>query len=487
MFSLCFLLSLSLLLLHLMQIKGLSPCPSFAPSSSSASQQSRGSSPPTSFTTECSDENQWTTEAKPRKVPWPQLPKPAKRIPRPITLYNETLIDNYRWMHQIDNDPDVRTYIEAEAEYTRSWIHYSGIEALQKQLEKEIQQIKNRMTTEGFLDDSDSDDASDNADPLKEKKPKKRLEGTQFWDIDSWRYWLDAAEGDYGVYKRRPIPENGYFRAMLQKRTEYMPSPAFDYALLTLNTQVTTDKYFGGCSDGAQTARGVYANDVGSINVQTVLDVNRIAKGQKKDGDKGEFSFGSIEIQPRYTFLRRSIPSADGAMERPKEPEYMFVAYTFDTSGDERYKIKITSIANAPQELDSDPNVDEGVYVMKECLTTGSGSLGSVLDNAGPETRWLKIGRSLYLYFTKLDTKGLSREVWRVLVESFDQDQARFGCGEDELKPELVMREEDERNVLALSQTNDHRFLLIEVIDRDDCYTSSYSAQRLTVICYYGN
>ncbi|KFH63989.1 hypothetical protein MVEG_09814 [Podila verticillata NRRL 6337] len=438
-----------------MQIKALSPCPSSVPFSCSASQQSPGSSQPILFTTE---RIQWTTEAKP-KVPRPQLPKPAKRIPRPITLYNETFIDNYHWMHQIDKDPDVRTYIEAEAKYTKSWIHYSGIEALQKQLEKEMQQIKNRMT-EGFLDDDDSEDANDNDDPFKEKKPKKRLESIQFWDIDRWRYWLDATEGDYGVYKRRPIPENGYFRAMQQKRADYMPS--LDYTELALNTQAATDENFGGCSNGAQTAGGLYASDMGSINVEVVLDVNRIAKEEKKDGDKGEFSFGSIEIQPEYTFLRRSIPSADGAMERPKEPKYTFVAYTFDTSGDERYKIKVTSISNAPSELGRDPNIDKGVHVMKECLTTGSGSLGSVMDNAGPETRWLKIGRSLYLYFTKLDTKGLSREVWRVLVESFDQDQACFGCGEDELKPELVMREDDERNVLALSQTNDHRFLLIE-------------------------
>ncbi|KAG0025687.1 hypothetical protein BGZ81_006967 [Podila clonocystis] len=406
---------------------------------------------------------------KPKKGPRPQLPKPAKRIPRPITLHNETLIDNYRWMHQIDKDPDVRAYINAEMEYTKSWVHYSGIEKLQKQLEKEMQQIKNAMVTESFLDglddDNDIENDHDGSSEILKKPSKKRLEGTQFWDIDRWRYWLDSTEGDYGVYKRRPIPENGYLRAMQQKRAEYMPSPAFDYGQSNLNTHASSGAYFGGCSDGAQTAQGFYASDV-PISVQTVLDVNHIAKKQKQHSDQGEFSFGSIEIQPRYTFLRRSIPSEeDSIIERPEEPEYTFVAYTFDTSGDERYKVKITTIANAPPEYGNVPNVNDRTYTMKECLITGSGSLGSALDNAGPETRWLKIGRSLYLYFTKLDTKGLPREVWRVLVESFDTnpDQGQgFSCGEDELNPELVMREEDERNVLALSQTNDHRYLLIE-------------------------
>ncbi|KAG0091605.1 hypothetical protein BGZ92_000275 [Podila epicladia] len=405
---------------------------------------------------------------KPKKVPRPQLPKPAKRIPRPITLHNETLIDNYRWMHQIDKDPDVRAYIDAEEKYTKAWIHYSGIEKLQKQLEKEMHQIKHAMITESFLDDLDDDNGIENGPESSSERPKKptkkRLEGTQFWDIDRWRYWLDSTEGDYGVYKRRPIPANGYLRAMEQKRAEYMPSPAFDYGLSSLHAY-TSDEYFGGCSNGAQTAQGLYANDV-PINVQLVLDVNHVAKEQKQHGDQGEFSFGSIEIQPRYTFLRRSIPTEDdGTVERPKEPEYTFVAYSFDTSGDERYKVRITSIADAPAEHGNVANGDGSAYTMKECLITGSGSLGSALDNAGPEMRWLKIGRSLYLYFTKLDSKGLPREVWRVLVESFDpnQDQEQGPrCGEDELKPELVMREEDEKNVLALSQTSDHRYLLIE-------------------------
>ncbi|KAF9338285.1 hypothetical protein BG006_006627 [Podila minutissima] len=451
-----------------MQIKALSPCPSFTPPSSSTSQKSSLSSPPTSFTTESSDGTQWAMTTKPKKVPRPQLPKPAKRIPRPITLHNETLIDNYRWMHQIDKDPDVRAYIDAEEKYTKAWIHYSGIERLQKQLEKEMHQIKKAMVSKSFLDDLDDDNdiesGHEGSTENPKKPPKQRLEGTQFWDIDRWRYWLDSTEGDYGIYKRRPIPHNGYLRAMEQKRAEYMPSPTFDYGLSSLHAH-TSDEYIGGCSNGAQTAQGLYASDV-PISVQVVLDVNHIVKEQKQHGGQGEFSFGSMEIQPRYTFLRRSIPSEeDGAVEGPKEPEYMFVAYTFDTSGDERYKVRITSIVDAPPDHGNIPNVDGSAYTMKECLITGSGSLGSALDNAGPETRWLKIGRSLYLYFTKLDSKGLPREVWRVLVESFDpnQDQERgFCCGEDELKPELVMREEDEKNVLALSQTNDHRYMLIE-------------------------
>jgi protease II len=104
---------------------------------------------------------------------------------------------------------------------------------------------------------------------------------------------------------------------------------------------------------------------------------------------------------------------------------------------------------------------------------------GSILKDAGLETRWVKLDQDLFLYFTRLDPKGLPREVWRVKVNSSDasNNDARLSFEQDSKKktrnkprrspklvPELVMRENDERNVLSISQTNDKRFILIEVL-----------------------
>ncbi|KAG0343718.1 hypothetical protein BG004_005055 [Podila humilis] len=461
---------------------------------SKAPQHLPDSSPPTSLPIGNIEEiDEWPLVRNPKrnkrkKLPRPQLPNAAKRIPRPLTLHNETLIDNYYWMHQIEMDPDVRAYIDLEANYVKSWIHYSGIENLQTQLEQEITQIKNAMTAKTFIDDFENDDGDGDGDGDEDeeteirspktsestmKNTKSRLEGTQFWDVDHWRYWLDLSEGDYGVYRRRPVPENGYHRTVQQKRTQYMNSQQFVYHETTWgdsHTQPSSHDVegIGGCSGGSQIAQTPFSGDtVTSAGVETVLDVNKIAKQSKMNGDSnGDFIFGSIEVQPRYTFLRRSIPSEYGDVERPREPERTFVAYTFDTSGDERYKINITTVANEPGHL-TVADVDSEYSAANKCSVAGlSGSLGSVLDNAGPETRWLKIGRSLYLYFTRLDSKGLRREVWRVLVESFDhlsdRTEREFICVDDEPKPELVMREEDERNELTLAETNDRRFFLIE-------------------------
>ncbi|KAF9428326.1 hypothetical protein BGZ94_002761 [Podila epigama] len=428
-------------------------------------------SPPVSATTEPS----CSSFEKRKKVPLPRLPEPAKRIPRPLTLHNETLIDNYRWMHQIEKDPDVKAYIEAESQYLKSWIYHSGVERLQKQLETEIDQIKNGISTLDHLnavytgDDHDNNKMSnlvEGQESLK-KKTKHRLEGAKFWDIDRWRYWLDSSEGDYGVYKRRPIPDNGYYRAMERKRSEYMSTLALDNEDMSDSNSHDDQQpmpwdidQFGGCSNGAQTMRGSFASEKEAAEVQVVLDINRIAKEYQQYKD---FAFGTIEVQPRATFLRRSIPSTDDiTTTRPKEPDYMFVAYSFDIVGDERYKIKLATIDNAqpgPGHVKSDQSGQSGNS--GECARAQV-PLDMMLENAGPDVRWLKIGRSLYLYYTKLDSKGLAREVWRVLVESFDNTHCNGRKGEEEPTPELVLREEDERNVVGLSITNDRRFLLIE-------------------------
>ncbi|KAF9288050.1 hypothetical protein BGZ88_008349 [Linnemannia elongata] len=478
----------------------------------------------------------------------PKLPHLAKRIPRPITLYNETLIDYYHWMHYLDQDPDVETYIQAESEYTAAWIAQSGIEGLQKQLNLEVSQIKASMAAQPKRGDRPSLDASD--DDLMQtsdgpsgsrsdmKKPNvEHLERTRFWDVDRWRYWLDGTVGDYGVYKRRPISANAYQKTMeLARQTYMMPRPApelspdrepgsfsqsspsqFRFAIPSRPDGRGKDKNkdkvktVGGCS---------FEANVSASDVQIVLDVNRLAKKVKRKGGAGQFLFGAIEIQPQHTSLKhdRSVHHNPDSTAGGGTSSETFLAYTYDVSGDERYHIRIMPLPSvsssgptpstclsrrsalslasecerqpSPAEFDFDhwcERLDQGRPIMT--------LEGNVLKDAGPETRWVKLGQELFLYFTRLDSKGLSREVWRVRVDSLDAAGSGFDDSQDmdqgsmdrskakprqppKLTPELVMREKDERNVLLISQTNDGRYLLIESAGQTSSHTYFLSIDR---------
>ena len=482
----------------------------------------------------------------------PQLPPLAKRIPRPLTFYNETLIDNYRWMHYINDDPDVESYIQAESEYTAAWITQSGVEALQKQLDQEISQIRNsiaRQPQRGSLSSESWNDVhSDNLeqqtqeDPSSShshsqsdaKKPRvEHLERTQFWDVDGWRYWMDGTVGEYGVFKRRPVPLNAYRRAMEDTQHTYMSSqdvvePDSDSEIGQQSRLLHSRLFFtlpsgsrdalrdrvkdadedqrrggkvttiGGCS---------FNSNISASSIEVVLDINRLAKKVKRKGGAGQFSFGTIEIQPKNTSLRHSLDpqvlqddssSDDGGWGS----KATFAAYTYDTSGEEQYHIRImplsstSSSGSAPATLTS---TFSALTLASECERHSSPTEfdfdnwyetqdqgrsiftqdGKLLKDAGPVTQWVKLGQELFLYFIRLDSKGLSREVWRAKVDSLDATEdgenipawRRATKGKPrkrpqyppKLVPEMVMRENDEANILSVSLTSDGRFLLIEV------------------------
>lgn len=447
-------------------------------------------------------------------------------------------------MHYLDQDPDVEAYIQAESEYTAAWIAQSGIEGLQKQLDLEVSQIKTSMAGQPKRSGRPSLDASNDVtvDDLMQTsdgssgsrsvvKPKvEHLERTRFWDVDRYRYWLDETVGDNGVYKRRPIPANAYQRTMdLARRTYMTPRPApesgsdreprslsqsspsqFRFTIPSRpdgrgkDKAMDTDRdkikdkveIIGGCSFEAK---------VSASDVQIVLDVNRLAKRLKRKGGAGQFYFGAVEIQPQHTSLKHDgcVHYNPNGTVRGRTSTETFLAYTYDVSGDERYHIRIMPLPSAsssgpapstrssrksalslasecerqpsPAEFDFDnwcETLDQGRPIMT--------LEGNVLKDAGAETRWVKLGQELFLYFTRLDPKGLSREVWRVRIDSLDAAGSGVDCGLDmdqdnmdhpktkprqppKLTPELVMREKDERNELLISQTNDGRYLLIEV------------------------
>ncbi|KAF9120185.1 hypothetical protein BGX30_003309 [Mortierella sp. GBA39] len=488
---------------------------------------------------------------KPRKPSGPpKLPHLAKRIPRPITLYNETLIDYYRWMHYLDQDPDVEAYIQAESEYTAAWIAQSGVEGLEKQLDLEVSQIKTSMAGQPKRGGRPSLDASNDetADDLMQtedgpsgsrsdvNKPKvEHLERTRFWDVDRWRYWLDGTVGDYGVYKRRPIPAGAYQRTMELARWTYMTprhasesssdrepgslsqsSPSqFRFAIPSrpdgrgkdraIDMDMDKDKK----KDGVKIIGGcTFEANVSASDVQIVLDVNRLAKTVKRKGGAGQFSFGAIEIQPQHTSLKhdRSVHSNPNSTAGGGTSTERLLAYTYDVSGDERYHIRIMPLPSASFSR-STPSTRlsrrSALSLASECErqpspaefdfdnwreTRDQGRLimtleGNVLKDAGAETRWVKLGQELFLYFTRLDPKGLSREVWRVRIDPLDAAGSGFDDGQDmdqpktkppqppKLVPELVMREKDERNVLSISQTNDERYLLIESAGQTNSHT----------------
>ncbi|KAG0258805.1 hypothetical protein BG011_003063 [Mortierella polycephala] len=443
--------------------------------------------------------------SEPRKVPKP--PPRAKRIPRPLTLYNETLIDNYRWMHHKDQDPDVRTYIQQESAYTAAWIKQSGIEALQKQLEDEMNQIRQATSRKqqfassfllpnelpvsdnnvNHMGNGNGDNNAQDVKGDKSKKPKKphvkHLEGTQFWDLDRWRYWLDEFEGDYGVYKRRPIPRDAYQLRMDEKQST-MPQQQQQHWTPSASEMANdgSDKPgFVGCS----------ATPISDPKVESVLDVNRLARKQKHR-DEGQFLFGSLEIQPQNTFLERGTGAGQkysGSGDGDEESSETFVAYTYDVSGDERYHICIMTLGASdetsrspadglkipkPLSLECDQQSQQPSPTTHEvenrCETLEQGwpltvHGGAILKDAGSAMRWVKLEQSLYLYFTRLDSKGLSREVWRIKVatlETEDGSKKEDARRKQKFEPELVMREKDERNVLSVSLTNDQQYLLIE-------------------------
>ncbi|KAF9179408.1 hypothetical protein BGZ51_003590 [Haplosporangium sp. Z 767] len=445
--------------------------------------------------------------SEPRKVP--KLPPRAKRIPRPLTLYNETLIDYYRWMHHIDLDPDVRTYIHQESEYTAAWIKQSGIEALQEQLENEMSQIRQATTRQrqtpssSLLADESPVSGNSKAQGVKEDKNKKtkkprveRLEGTQFWDLDRWRYWLDESEGDYGVYKRRPIPRDAYQFKMEEKQKLHRSlfTPVSDTAPLQQQQQHLTTSASTTTNDGSDKLVfvGCSAALVSDPKVELVLDINWLARKQKHKRDAGQFLFGSIEIQPQNTFLERGTDTRQqysGSGDSDNASSATYVAYTYDVSGNERYRIRImvldspdktfrnlTDGLNIPTSLslecDRQPQPPSSATydVNNRCETMEQGweltvRGGTILKDAGPAMRWVKLEQSLYLYFTRLDSKGLPREVWRIKVatlETGDGSKEEDAWRQQKFEPELVMREKDERNVLSVSLTNDQQYLLIE-------------------------
>ncbi|GJJ70620.1 hypothetical protein EMPS_02969 [Entomortierella parvispora] len=476
------------------------------------------------------------------KSPQPTLPSKAKRIPRPLTLHNETLIDNYHWMHQLGQDPDVAAYIQEETDYTNQWIEQNGVASLQNQLEWEMRQIQRSIDhlrcSSAFATDEDSGNP-----PWGMKK--ECLETSEFWDLDRWRYWLDTSVGEYGVYKRRSLlmatadsfqTESEYFAKMDTLQQQYMAlSPL-------MGPPLDVDDLQDGENKIQESKRRSYLPDqpleehyddeqISKANirckpqskVEIVLDVNRLAEKVKKTQTNGLFSFGAIEVQPyRTVFRSANINGTFGNKDGKCRPR--LVAYSYDVTGNERYHIRITTIPckaskSGFSKIYNNPNLDFGLTngfqsseLLNESKTlqyTGcTPSLSAVLHqgenedahqgsrycsyetwdikDAGPETRWVRLGSSLYLYYTKLDRKGLQREVWRVKVESchshssLKYDQAgtssynidgKQNTPHHEPKSELVMRENDERYVLSLFLTNDQRFVIIESTGQ----TSSHS------------
>ncbi|KAG0263445.1 hypothetical protein DFQ27_001774 [Actinomortierella ambigua] len=425
------------------------------------------------------------------------LPPRAKRIPRPLTLHGQTTIDNYHWMHEIEQDPDVTKYIRAETNYTTRWFENSHIKQLFDQIEHEQQSIKTSIAKLDYIRD---ETPAGLANPIVESEttflfqsqdgkgrqtlaPRgQRLEGTQYWDVDTWRYWLDVSKGEYGVFLRRRVPlqpkqyEHEHSRLMLKQAATGTGDMSADFDL--------------------QAPLAIPAPEPPSKPIiQIVLDVNKLQRRRERQGMAGQFSFGMLEIQPRSTVLQprdgNTSVSASLAL-----PDTIMAAYSYDVTGNERYHIHIMSLAEDPRrDRNKARTMSEHAHGRQEDpplpVSTHDGDDDEVdeeeveekahhdyehwghpenpsipgfqsfmLSNAGVGSRWARIGDSLFLYYTQVDPKGLQREVWRVCVQSIDPKSGQVVY--DKLMPELVMREEDQRLFLGLTQTNDLQYLLIE-------------------------
>ncbi|KAG0239528.1 hypothetical protein BGX31_002713 [Mortierella sp. GBA43] len=377
-------------------------------------------------------------------------PPRAKRIPWPLTLHNETLVDNYHWIHEIKQDPEVEDYIKAESEYTASWLRQSGVDVLQEQLDGEMEQIKESIARLPLITEEGVEES------MARRRREDRLEGTTFWDLDRWRYWLDDSVGSYGVYKRRFLPRSSsYFGT-----DEILDQDIIESSSATSSQHILSRPAAKLNSENARLrkGRGCSAESVSLSTVQTVLDVNQLVE---KHSHKGQFTMGSVEIQPKSTFWAgvTATSSREDAQMKPKN-KGTHVAYTYDVTGDERYSIQILRL---PPGKPHDDSRNAGITL------DHSPFRGAVVKDAGPATRWAKLGTSLFLYFTRLDPKGLSREVWRVKVADAS------GEDEEQHEPELVLREDDERLTLSVSKTGDGRYLLIESSGQATSHTYFYS------------
>ncbi|KAF9972295.1 hypothetical protein BGZ73_004594 [Actinomortierella ambigua] len=379
---------------------------------------------------------------------------------------------------------------------TNHWLENSRIKQLFDQIQREQRAIKKSIAEQDYIR---GETPAGFSNPIIESEtvflfqsqdgqgrqtiaPRgQRMEGTQFWDVDTWRYWLDGTKGDYGIFVRRRVPlktqqlEQEHARLALQRKTvdtgDALADPNVNQAPLATPMPTPSNKPI----------------------IQIVLDVNKLQRRRERQGMAGQFSFGMLEIQPRSTVLEpRDGNTSTTASLAP--PDSILAAYSYDTTGDERYNIRIMSLAEDPRrdriknldklergneqlsplpasvrdedgdEVDEE-EVEETVHhdyehwgQPEDPSTPGFHSV--MLKNAGVGTRWARIGDSLFLYYTQIDHKGLQREVWRVCVQSIDPETGQVVY--NKLTPELVMREEDPRLYLALTQTNDRQYLLIE-------------------------
>ncbi|KAG0235496.1 hypothetical protein BGW41_000741 [Actinomortierella wolfii] len=418
------------------------------------------------------------------------LPPRAKRIPRPLTLHNQTTIDHYRWMHDIDTDPDVFKYIHAESNYTNDWLENSQTKKLVHQIGREQEAIAKSIAKQGYIrgvtPTGFSSSAVDSEPTVlfqwygarrrqQNQVPiNKGVEGTRFWDVDAWRYWRDDSDANRDVYLRRKVPLKPK-----QLEQEMAKLAHTHVAPMTLDKSHDPERF------EASTVLEENSKPV----IQVVLDVTKLQHERVRKGNGGQFSFGMLEIQPHATVLQ----PRDGNITEPLNydpADTILAAYSFDDTGNERYNIRIMSLTEMPRDgYMNAHNMDDGVDEQgdefpiktrgheedkKESMDQydhGNGqpeepsALGPhafKLDNAGIGSRWVRIGDSLFLYYTQLDHKGIQREVWRVRVQSIDSDSGRVVFAKPQ--PELVMREDDPMLYLGITQTNDLQYLLIESV-----------------------
>ncbi len=79
-----------------------------------------------------------TTPTTPAADPAPPV---AKKVPHSYTLHGDTITDDYRWMRELDEDPDVMRYLEAENAYADAYMKRAiPVEKLYEELLSHVQE-----------------------------------------------------------------------------------------------------------------------------------------------------------------------------------------------------------------------------------------------------------------------------------------------------------------------------------------------------------
>ncbi|KAJ3031158.1 hypothetical protein HDV00_008492 [Rhizophlyctis rosea] len=146
--------------------------------------------------------------SSPITTPTGPTPPTAKKIRTVITIQGTDIIDDYAWLRNLDTDPDVKAYIDAENNYTDQIMRATL--PLQKQIKQELADWNARLRRRSTTSHITNRQTPSDPDSITCEMPDERM--ANFWEFGSFVYWIEYPDGGTNpIYKRRQraSPQNG--------------------------------------------------------------------------------------------------------------------------------------------------------------------------------------------------------------------------------------------------------------------------------------